>query len=114
VRQIKLRAWHPEWQEMVFADYSPQFSKREFYPFEFMVGFSHYPQDEGWILMQWTGLIDKKGKDIYEGDIVICHPENKYGRRLIELDLYNGFNNGDGGNFEVIGNIHETPELLNQ
>jgi len=66
------------------------------------------------ILMQYTGLKDKNGKEIYEGDIVIVHPENKYGRRVIEIDLYEGFNHGDGGNFEIIGNIYENPELIKQ
>lgn len=63
-------------------------------------------------LMQFTGREDINKKPLYEGDVVICHPENKYGRREINIDFYNGFDNGDGGSFELIGNIKENPELL--
>lgn len=91
-------------------------------------------------LMQYTGLKDKNGKEIYEGDIVnhwtdkksdgggyICgsggfHPENSRvvtfegGQFLIDADpikeaLYWLNRLYKGG---VIGNIYENPELLEQ
>lgn len=70
------------------------------------------------ICEQYTGLKDKNGKEIYEGDIV------KAGGRIYEV----AWLEKDGGWFcfteddyhtplyhleaEVIGNIHENPELL--
>ncbi len=74
------------------------------------------------ILMQYTGLKDKNGKEIYEGDIIVEYLlPNEYDYGIIEyLD----------GSFvinwkskmwqylinvsrrEVIGNIYENPELL--
>ncbi|MXQ54788.1 YopX family protein [Shimazuella alba] len=69
-------------------------------------------------LMQYTGLLDHNGKEIYEGDIIktdfrknaIVSFENGCfmigGKRGISIDHY--LNSG----LEVIGNIHENPELL--
>lgn len=78
-------------------------------------------------IMQFTGLLDKNGKEIYEGDIVvlICEQSCGYGirrqnPRIIEWkEQLNsiGFNLGlgrykKGGKYEIIGNIYENPELL--
>ena len=35
---------------------------------------------------QFTGLIDKNGKEIYEGDIVQCNPDVKYYREVVFID----------------------------
>lgn len=92
----------------------------------------HYEVDPKTI-GQYTGLIDKNGLEVFEGDIVI-HPYDNaqqivfgkigYDGRwngltgfgfknddydFIELQWYN-----DPELIEVIGNIHENPELLNQ
>ena len=67
-------------------------------------------------LMQFTGLKDKNGKEIFEGDIVKYRSregyENRNCRKVVEWKD-GGFNiKGEiVGTREVIGNIYENPEL---
>lgn len=76
-------------------------------------------------IMQFTGLLDKNGKEIYEGDIIKLHDHPtsiedcttsvvfNHGSFVAK---YNGILLSDYGTAwtEVIGNIYETPELLSQ
>lgn len=85
------------------------------------------------ILMQYTGLLDKNGVEIYEGDI-LDFPDCSYSdgtgeyddeisRGVVEWDnelaMYSLTNrmtvdmeNFDWSESEVIGNIYQNPELL--
>lgn len=138
-REIKFRAWNPDWDEMVYSSLEIIFDKREFYPFGFEVGFSHYPT-EGWTIMQCTGLRDLNDKEIYEGDILTSkyYPFQDLGilnynaevywdegalQFCIQLHCVNSNKRGisdsiceclteRGIQFEVIGNIYENPKLL--
>lgn len=76
------------------------------------------------ILMQYTGLKDKNGKEIYEGDIIEAldgRDNNKSYILTVEWEqdvCSSGWTlSGIGwyqGELEVIGNIYENPELINQ
>lgn len=66
-------------------------------------------------LMQCTGLKDKNGKLIFEGDIVnesiVGYETTIKSVDWIE-DVMAGFNLNNEGDYEIIGNIYENPELL--
>lgn len=72
---------------------------------------------------QYTGLTDKNGKKIFEGDIVDILTENEEigvitwaddeAMFIVDSDgWYANFDNYYSTEFEVIGNIYDNPELL--
>ena len=84
-----------------------------------------HPRDENIILMQSTGLKDKNRKEVFVGDIIKCtrgcphevYIEKEYAGTFIggmPAVYLKGLNIGYAwtGSEEIIGNVYETPELL--
>jgi hypothetical protein len=118
-REIKFRAYHKERKE-IFEIASIDFEEKKAALMNGIIKLLNvdFKQFE---LLQYTGLKDKNGKEIYEGDIIIC----KYGPQIaMEVKwIDEGFRTlvkYDGDNYvgfvkesaEVIGNIYENKNLL--
>lgn len=122
-REIKFRAWNAEDGVMIDAEH---LAFEEYAPLVDQLKSCHH-------LMQFTGLLDKKKVEIYEGDILNWH-SGGYGGEKAKGDVYyengqfdvrkyqiSGFLRDNGitnwgevsQHFIIIGNIYQNPSLLN-
>ena len=132
-REIKFRAWDKKDTRMIVHE-------QDFIPLKVtnigVLRLDATSEEEKWTivsgdrfeLMQYTGLKDCRGKEIYEGDIVSTkysdtnHVVKYFGYNFYADGFYNSafdcpgdlFSECDDEDIEVIGNIYENPELLPQ
>ena len=111
-REIKFRAWDRDNKELVYQDANLTAGKV----------ISRFD-----VLVQFTGLHDKNGKEIYEGDIVrwYWNEINGYGpNAVVSMGTLHGSQDTKctgwiaedcfvDSKCEVIGNKFENPEMLN-
>ncbi len=135
MREIKFRAWDKFNKVMTYSEKNYPLSK---YSIEFnwknnnkmsllMLIDPRYGEMREFDadIMQYTGLIDKNGKEIYEGDIVRHFKRDK--EKLLKIEISSGYGVYAQENdttkrligrsnthlyYEVVGNIYENPELL--
>lgn len=119
MREIKFRAWDKE--EKVMCYDIPTFTD----DFTDMLNRTiKYHQDNDLVLMQYTGLKDKNGKEIYEGDIIKYSMGNTMQSNPMVVsfeeifgllgEYCNSYYATNKNSFEVIGNIYQNPELIGQ
>jgi uncharacterized phage protein (TIGR01671 family) len=131
VREIKFRVWDKLYKimrEVLSIDFEKQKVICPPRGHEFSEWYNQHLSFNEVLLMQYTGLKDKNGKEIYEGDIVetVTASGNPFGTidvvrcqdggfKLVDetdslLPIYIG--DKEVISIEVIGNIYENPELI--
>ena len=133
MREIKFRAWDKKNKEMYYIGqefddeygcipYLEIFKNGEWF-FEWGDASDKFDLDNKiGILMQYTGLKDKNGKEIYEGDIILAtiienllpSGENSeyVDKRVVEWNKEQGGFAFAEDEYEIIGNIYENKDLL--
>jgi uncharacterized phage protein (TIGR01671 family) len=115
MREIRFRSWNSHHQKMTYSkDWELQ--KQPYGTFD-----QFFTPTDHCHFMQYTGLKDCQGVEIYEGDVVIHDEINKVGVVIYEPTRFRidyikknvvrshlGFMKG----ILVIGNIYENPELV--
>ena len=98
MREIKFRAWDREVKEMLLP-------KKIWHLFAWDED-GNQPIN----IMQYTGLKDKNGIEIYEGDLIYISGYGIYEVEFPFIELYDRDDINDIG--KILGNIYENPELL--
>ncbi len=126
-RIFKFRAWDNKDKTMFYdVQMGICFDDGSHYGFKRFLGYQEKDDYHEWSLMQFTGLKDKNGKKIYEGDIlktkdvpnIEVYWSNEdggfMGRYLEKTNSYCHINDSVNFASEIIGNIMENPELLKE
>jgi uncharacterized phage protein (TIGR01671 family) len=119
VKVIKFRAWEKNLKEIIPV-HNINFDSRMI---NTDIAWRLFDEVE---LMQYTGLKDKNGKEIYEGDVLKGHYWNygkerrfigkvvygMHGFKLVGVKQYLGMAQDFNSLYEIIGNSYENPELI--
>ena len=127
MREIKFRAWDRIEKKMINVFSMSWGADRVKGLVKNSVPYKHWTSQSGMgadvILQQFIGLLDKHGKEIYEGDVVRMHhgvlqvvyqaPSFVMKVKLHHKEWHEFILSAEQNQFaEVIGNIYENPELV--
>ncbi|MBO3326455.1 hypothetical protein JJB63_12730 [Clostridium perfringens] len=139
-RELKFKIWDKEQKKFLEINWEGEDTTHTkgkaniCYSDHVYVTLSGYVNEDGWPyevdadILQYTGLKDKNGKEIYEGDVLERHgywpirieydkgclmvrdlDEVRYNNLILNVPICNFESIND---WKVIGNIYENPELL--
>ncbi len=126
MREIKLRAWDKYAKKMIFDFVISQYNKFSGWSNCIYCGLKvGSGGSDDYTLMQYTGLKDKNGVEIYEGDVVReDSPPHHCGEIKYDGGAFYISGITDGYSelchilvddfWEVVGNTHENPELIQE
>lgn len=109
-RTIKFRVWNPHSKSMTTKYHAIRCDGTLLSAASNEVYLESNIDETNEVLMQFTGLHDKNGKEIYEGDVLKRFEQDEKPEQVIWGDFNcQAWNEKD---LEVIGNIYENPELI--
>jgi len=120
MNEIKFRAWNINEERMFNWDWCKDKMNFEIFA------------NKSFRLMQFTGLKDKNGKEIYEGDLMevdelkyevfwdtlnccwACETDEKEKANKLKIDGYFQLKEDESDCYEIIDDIYENPEILEE
>ena len=121
MREIKFRAWH-KGKKIISEVLGIDILHKEIFFSNGDVDYCEISDFKYIELMQYTGLKDEYGNEIYEGDIVTLHnsrykvifnmEQARFVLRDDKFEMEIPFTNNNNERMEIIGNIYENPELI--